>query len=195
MLRWLPVPNSAKEVVIFLGMGLWKIITSAFGTHTPPDARRLSADNEGALSASIKALSVGERGWITLSEARALFSPADDQCAFGEMDEVGRTSLAVFAESGHRSSILCPPRQGFTSPEKRLDSSFPLCSHRQMDELPFKIVKMHGAKDEVIARVENFLICKAAFEKALFVYPTDHLEMRQGARIILKSKEELPPLS
>jgi hypothetical protein len=37
-----------------------------------------------------------------------------------------------------------------------------------MDELPFKIVRMHGARDEVIARVENFLICKAAFEKALF---------------------------
>jgi hypothetical protein len=30
---------------------------------------------------------------------------------------------------------------------------------------------------------------KAAFEKALFVYPKEHLEMRQGARIILKSKE------
>jgi hypothetical protein len=56
-------------------------------------------------------------------------------------------------------------------------------------------VKMHGAKDEVIARVENFLICKAAFEKALFVYPDSHLEMRQGARIILKSKEEPPPPS
>jgi len=53
----------------------------------------------------------------------------------------------------------------------------------------FKIVRMHGSKDEVIARVENFLICKAAFEKALFVYPDAHLEMRQGARIILKSKE------
>jgi hypothetical protein len=64
-----------------------------------------------------------------------------------------------------------------------------------MEELPFKIVKMHGSKDEVIARVENFLICKAAFEKALFVYPDAHLEMRQGARIILKSKEEPPPLS
>ena len=51
------------------------------------------------------------------------------------------------------------------------------------------IVRMHGSKDEVIARVENFLICKAAFEKALFVYPDAHLEMRQGARIILKSKE------
>jgi hypothetical protein len=54
-----------------------------------------------------------------------------------------------------------------------------------MDELPFKIVRMHGAKDEVIARVENLLICKAAFEN-----PDAHLEMRQGARIILKSREE-----
>jgi hypothetical protein len=58
-----------------------------------------------------------------------------------------------------------------------------------MEELPFKIVQMIGSKDEVIAWVENLLICKAAFEKALFVYPNDHLEMRQGARIILKSKE------
>jgi hypothetical protein len=32
-------------------------------------------------------------------------------------------------------------------------------------------------------------ICKAAFEKAIFVYPSDHLEMRQGARVILKSSE------
>jgi hypothetical protein len=61
-----------------------------------------------------------------------------------------------------------------------------------MDELSFKIVKMLGHRDEAIARVENFLICKAAFEKALFVYPDAHLEMRQGARIILKSKEEPP---
>ena len=60
-------------------------------------------------------------------------------------------------------------------------------------ELPFKIVKMLGPRDEVIARVENLLICKAAFEKALFVYPDAHLEMRQGARIILKSKEEPRP--
>jgi len=30
------------------------------------------------------------------------------------------------------------------------------------------------------------------FEKALFVYPDAHLEMRQGARIILKSKVEPP---
>ncbi len=49
---------------------------------------------------------------------------------------------------------------------------------------------MHGAKDEVIARVENLLICKTAFEKVLFVYPDAHLEMARGRGIILKSKEE-----
>lgn len=42
----------------------------------------------------------------------------------------------------------------------------------------------------MIARVQNLLICKAAFEKALFVFPNEHIQMRQGARIILKSKEE-----
>ena len=49
-----------------------------------------------------------------------------------------------------------------------------------MDELPFKIVRMQGSQDQVITRVENLLISKAAFEKALFVYPNEHLEMRQG---------------
>jgi hypothetical protein len=57
------------------------------------------------------------------------------------------------------------------------------------------LISMQGSRDEVIARVENLLICKAAFEKALFVYPDAHLEMRQGARIILKSKEEPPSRS
>jgi hypothetical protein len=32
----------------------------------------------------------------------------------------------------------------------------------------------------------------AAFEKALFVYPTEHLEMRQGARVIAKSNRIKP---
>ena len=43
---------------------------------------------------------------------------------------------------------------------------------------------MRGATDEVLARIDNYEICKAAFEKALFVYPKEHLEVRQGARII-----------
>jgi hypothetical protein len=96
---------------------------------------------------------------------------------------MGRSSIA-----GKR---LCASEfpAGSLSLTTRLDSMFSFCSHREMDELPFKIVKMHGSKDEVIARIENLLICRAAFEKALFVYPDAHLEMRQGARIILKSKE------
>ena len=58
-----------------------------------------------------------------------------------------------------------------------------------LEELSFKIVKVYDARDEVIARVSNFEVCKAAFEKALFVWPTEHVEMRQGTRIISKSKE------
>jgi hypothetical protein len=57
-----------------------------------------------------------------------------------------------------------------------------------MQDLGFKIVRTNGG-DELLARISNYEICKAAFEKAIFVYPNDHLEMRQGARVILKSKE------
>ena len=57
-----------------------------------------------------------------------------------------------------------------------------------MDDLGFKIVKTNGG-DELLARIANYEICKVAFEKAIFVYPNDHLEMRKGARVILKSKE------
>jgi hypothetical protein len=57
----------------------------------------------------------------------------------------------------------------------------------EMEELAFKIVKTQASGDELLARIGNFEICKAAFERALFVYPNDYLEMRQGARVILKS--------
>jgi hypothetical protein len=55
-----------------------------------------------------------------------------------------------------------------------------------MEDLAFKIVKLDGARQEIVALIDNFAICKAAFET--FVYPKEHLEMRNGARIILKSK-------
>jgi hypothetical protein len=57
-----------------------------------------------------------------------------------------------------------------------------------MEHLGFKIVKTNGG-DELIARISHYEVCKAAFEKAIFVFPNDSLEMRQGARVILKSKE------
>jgi hypothetical protein len=59
-----------------------------------------------------------------------------------------------------------------------------------MEDVGFKIVKAHAAGDELLARIGNYEICKAAFEKALFLYPNEHSEMRQGARVILKSKEQ-----
>jgi len=49
-----------------------------------------------------------------------------------------------------------------------------------MEDLGFKIVKTNG-DDELIARIRNYEICKAAFEKALFVYPNDYLELRKGS--------------
>ena len=58
-----------------------------------------------------------------------------------------------------------------------------------MDELPYKIVKTYAARDELVARVGDLQVSIAAFERAVFVWPNEHLELRQGARIIMKSKE------
>src|SRR5262249_16388907 len=81
----------------------------------------------------------------------------------------------------HRSAEAQAPHRGADG-IKGLDSSFMFRSYPQMEieDLPFKLVKVHGAHDEVIARIGNLLISRAAFEKALFVYPQDHLELRQG---------------
>jgi hypothetical protein len=40
----------------------------------------------------------GERGWITLAEAARLFSAAEPEYAFGEMDETGKARLSQFAK-------------------------------------------------------------------------------------------------
>ena len=74
----------------------------------------------------------------------------------------------------------------------RLDTLFLFCSHDGMieyGELSFKVVRLEPGGQEVIARAGNYEVCKAAFDKALFVYPTQHIELRQGARVICKSKE------
>ena len=96
-------------------MDLWRTIKSLFapGGSAPPDAPRLKAGDELELSVSLRALSDGERGWITLSEAGHLFSHMDDQYAFGEMDDAGKTNLSAFAaQSEHRSSVDIMPVEG-----------------------------------------------------------------------------------
>jgi hypothetical protein len=117
------------------------------GTSTPPDARRLSAVDELALSASLRALPVGERGWITLSEARALFSPMDERYAFGEMDEVGKTSLTRLQRRATIDplSILCPSRGGSTSSERHLDFPIATRTRRQAAALVSWSPPLHSA--------------------------------------------------
>jgi hypothetical protein len=96
-------------------MALWAKIKSLLdpGLGDPPDAPKLDASSQSALSASLKALPAGERGWITMPEARSLFSAMSDQQAFGELDDQGRSNLAAFAaRREQRSSYDFMPVEG-----------------------------------------------------------------------------------
>jgi hypothetical protein len=50
-----------------------------------------------------------------------------------------------------------------------------------------KVVRSNGT-DEVLARAVNTLIARGAYREAARMYPEDLIELRQGARIIEKSK-------
>ena len=109
-------------------MGIWKTIKATFapGTSTPPDARRLNAVDELALSASLRTLPVGERGWITLSEAvlcsrRWMTGTRSVRWMRWEKAVSPRLQRRVTIDP---LSILCPSRGGSTSSEKHLD---PVC--------------------------------------------------------------------
>jgi len=82
-----------------LFLGLFDRLKSAFGPQPgePRSPPRLAAASEGGLAASLQRLPQQERAWITMQEARQLFSAADDQYAFGELDEEGKTRLSDFA--------------------------------------------------------------------------------------------------
>ena len=96
--------------------------------------------------------------------SRALFSPMDDRYAFGEMDEVGKSSLAAFAaESDHRSAFDLMPVEGRVYFTRKAPCPC-LCSSGQMEELSFKIARMRGLRDEVTADSQS------GVPEALFVY-------------------------
>jgi hypothetical protein len=90
---------------------LRKIVGSPGGT--PADLSRLRAASEVTLTASLRNLPHGERGWISISEAAHLFSPMETEYAFGEMDEEGRQRLSDFA-----AKLRCEPQ--FMPAEGRL---------------------------------------------------------------------------
>jgi hypothetical protein len=97
-------------------MGLWDRITSfLFARPSGEEASepRLSARNESELSASIRELRPGARGWITVKKAGSLFSQMGNEYAFGKLDEKGRAKLGAFAAQGqHRSEFAHLPAEG-----------------------------------------------------------------------------------
>ena len=90
-------------------MGLWDRITSLLSgrpSEAEPSEPRLSARNESELSASIRELHPGARGWITVKKAGRLFSLMGNEYAFGTMDNKGRAKLEAFAaQDQHRSEL------------------------------------------------------------------------------------------
>jgi hypothetical protein len=54
------------------------------------------------------------------------------------------------------------------------------------DSLPFEVVKS-SSPEEVIARANNLLVGRAAYETARRLYPYERIDYRRGARIIARS--------
>lgn len=88
------------EVNDFEGIMGWLGKLKSFFSRSsvqPASIRRLDGRSKALLAASIEILPYEEPGWITMQEARALFSPADDEYASGEIGEIGKRNLATFA--------------------------------------------------------------------------------------------------
>ncbi len=82
-------------------MRVWDRLKTAFVTGGEPKLpSKLDASSEDALCQSIRILSLGNRGWITMREARVLFSPLRDEYALGDFDEEGKGRIARFAVQG-----------------------------------------------------------------------------------------------
>jgi len=85
---------------------LWRKILSLVSSKAavPSDLPRLRAETQSELAASLALLPDREKGWITLAEARRLFS---------HMDEQGKSGLGEFAaQPDHRSSFQIMPIEG-----------------------------------------------------------------------------------
>jgi hypothetical protein len=59
------------------------------------------------------------------------------------------------------------------------------------EDLPFRVIRVNS-DDEVIARANNLIVGRAAYETAVRLYPRDTIQYRDGARIIARSNCEKP---
>jgi hypothetical protein len=94
-------------------MRVWDRLKSVFEVAAEPQSPpKLDASSEATLSRSIRILPLGNRGWITMQEARSLFSPLRDEYAFGDFDERGKAEIARFAaQRGHHSDVDFMPAE------------------------------------------------------------------------------------
>jgi hypothetical protein len=88
-------------------------VTLVTGSPGGPSAQRLDGRSKTLLAASIEELPYETPGWIPGKEAEQLFSPMDDEYAFGEKDEVGKSNIAKFgARVTPRCSFEFMPVEG-----------------------------------------------------------------------------------
>jgi hypothetical protein len=55
-----------------------------------------------------------------------------------------------------------------------------------LENLPYRVILANG-DDEVLVRAANLHIGRAAYETAIRLFPKDHIQYRNGARIIAQS--------
>jgi hypothetical protein len=79
-------------------MRLVDFLKTLFKAPTAPQGpRRLDGRSRALLAASLKFLRDEEPGWITMPEAKTLFSQFSGAFGSGEIDEIGKANLAAFA--------------------------------------------------------------------------------------------------
>jgi hypothetical protein len=98
------------EMVVTLGEWVKHFFSAS--SIEPPDALELEANSESELLSSLSRLRIGQKGWVTLGRAASLFSPMENQYAFGELDDEGKRNLSKFAAGiEHRSSFEFMPAE------------------------------------------------------------------------------------
>jgi hypothetical protein len=53
----------------------------------------------------------------------------------------------------------------------------------------FRIVQVEANRDELVATAGNFQVARTAYDTAVSLWPNVLIELRQGARVFLKSQE------
>ena len=56
----------------------------------------------------------------------------------------------------------------------------------EFGELRFKIVRIETAGQEVLGRLSNLIVARAAFDVSVSLWPSAWIELRQDARVIEK---------